>query len=251
MDDLPDTDSEMDSQSSEGSAGGGPSISRHSSASSLCETSQANATLDTKRRTLCVRCRLLGIPCNHRLPSCQACLDSSFECMYLAPTDNDWLFKTLPVGATLGNGSTIPKAWRSSDAWKLLPTSHEFLQENDSGLHAPEDIYSTAENPLRRQQEPRRVDTLMSGQLQEIIGRYPEPLDAAGQAQLPLPSSELLSSISNSISRQEAERLSQQRAPEQQSLSESMSGSSLLALGKPWIFVACSAIRHLIWLTNS
>ncbi|KAJ2735377.1 hypothetical protein IW152_001603 [Coemansia sp. BCRC 34962] len=180
---------------------------------------------------MCVRCRLLEIPCNHRLPSCQACLDSSFDCMYLAPTDNDKLFRTLPVGATLGNAPTIPKAWRSSDAWKLLPTSHEFLQENDSGLHAPEDIYSTTENPLRRQLEPRRVDTLMSGQLQEIIGQHPEPLDAVDQAQLPLPSSELLSSISNSIARQEAERLSQQRVSKQQSLSESMSGSSLLALG--------------------
>ncbi|KAJ2815669.1 hypothetical protein GGI24_005973, partial [Coemansia furcata] len=177
-----------------------------------------------------MRCRLLEIPCSRHLPSCQECADLSLDCMYFAPSENDKLFKTLPVGATMGNAPIIPRAWRSSDAWRLLPTSQEFLQENVSNFRAPEDIYDTTDNPLRQQQEPRRVDALMSGQLQDIIKQNPENSGSTGQAQLPLPSSELLSSISNSIARREAEKLAQQLAPGQQSLSEAMSGSSLLAL---------------------
>ncbi|KAJ2885966.1 hypothetical protein H4R27_001018 [Coemansia aciculifera] len=244
MDELQNTDNEMHWQSSGESAIGSPSISRCSSSSSLLEEAaehspemppQANDTRGPKKQIapiICVRCRLLERSCSRHMPSCQACLDLSLDCLYLAPTDNDKLLKTLPVGAIMGNAPIIPKAWRSSGAWTLLPTSREFLQENVSEFQAPEDVYSTTENPLRRQQEPKRVDKLMSGQLQDIIKQYPEDSDSADQAQLPLPSSELLSSISNSIARREAEKLSQQLAPGQRSLNEAMSGSSLLALGK-------------------
>ncbi|KAJ2818618.1 hypothetical protein FBU31_005810, partial [Coemansia sp. 'formosensis'] len=229
MDELQNKDGEMDWQSSAESAPVSPGISRRSSSNSLLEESAEHSS---KKQILliCMRCRLFEIPCSRHLPSCQACVDLSLDCMYFAPSENDKLFKTLPVGATMGNAPIIPRAWRSSDAWRLLPTSQEFLQENVSNFRAPEDIYDTTDNPLRQQQEPRRVDALMSGQLQDIIKQNPEDSGSIGQAQLPLPSSELLSSISNSIARREAEKLSQQLAPGQQSLSEAMSGSSLLAL---------------------
>ncbi|KAJ2463810.1 hypothetical protein GGI03_003611 [Coemansia sp. RSA 2337] len=244
MDELQNTDNEMHWQSSGESVIESPNISRHNSSSSLLEESaeqspelppQANDTGGPRKQIatlMCVRCRLLERSCSRHLPSCQECLDLSLDCLYMFPTDNDKLFKTLPVGAIMGNAPVIPMAWRSSGAWNLLPTSREFLQENVSEFQAPEDVYSTTENPLRRQKEPRRVDELMSGQLQDIIAQYPEDPDAADQAQLPLPSSELLSSISNSIARREAEKLSQQIAPGQRSLNEAMSGSSLLALGE-------------------
>ncbi|KAJ2746653.1 hypothetical protein GGI20_001154 [Coemansia sp. BCRC 34301] len=236
MDDMRDTDSEMDWQSYATSDMGGQGTPERMLAGSAPDTSSGDdeeTAQGSKGRVvnvICLRCRLLEIPCSRILPSCKECTDMSLDCAYIAPTDNDRLFKTAPVGTTTGNAPVVTGVWRTHNPWKYLQTSKEFLQEDVGQLHPSEDAYSVAENPLRQQPDPSQVRKLMSNYLQDVIDQYPDEADEGNQARLPLPSSELLASISNSIGRSEAEKLMRE-SPTRQSLNEVMSGSSLLALG--------------------
>ncbi|KAJ2484787.1 hypothetical protein EV174_002172 [Coemansia sp. RSA 2320] len=107
--------------------------------------------------------------------------------------------------------------------------SKEFLQENAGDLYPQEYASDITENPLRSQLDSARIDELTTGLLKSIIERHPENQTSDSQVCIPLPSSELLVGISNSIANREAEKLLLDPSA-QQSLNESMSGSSLLAL---------------------
>ncbi|KAJ2460513.1 hypothetical protein GGF42_000793 [Coemansia sp. RSA 2424] len=237
MNDGRDTGSEMDWQSfaaSDAESAFGAPAARGDN------TPQGGTAGDSSNQIIrftCARCRLLELPCNRASPSCKQCADMSLDCMYYRLSSNDRLFKTLPTGATMSNAPDVPNAWRVKYAWKNLKASDEFLRDDIELPRAPEDVYSTTENPLRRQLDPSQADMLTSSLLKDVIDQYPEEAD---RVQLPLPSSELLASISSSIARREAEKLMQE-SPSLPSLNDSMSSSSLLALGKQRHEVQCTA----------
>ncbi|KAJ2849706.1 hypothetical protein IWW36_002433 [Coemansia brasiliensis] len=112
---------------------------------------------------------------------------------------------------------------RNIQPWMLLNSSREFLSEKSGQIREPEDLSQMKENPARLRPRNCEPHMFLSNPFVKMLEDFS---DDEGQ-ELPLPSSDLLRTISNTISRVEARDFK----PGTANHSENMNGSGLLALG--------------------
>ncbi|KAJ2805034.1 hypothetical protein H4R20_002255 [Coemansia guatemalensis] len=168
----------------------------------------------------CLRCRFLGTACAGSLLRCDVCTAAGVDCLRFPVSDNDVLFDTLPKNIRHQLAGIIPRR-KFAKAWKHSPAGAEFLSgEVDKTLCTPECIDDLVENPARLRLAPELNSRVLGAPLAAALKACPEQ---EGD-RMPLPSSELLSCISNTFARADA-------AGEHESYSEHMGGGSLLAFG--------------------
>ncbi|KAJ1845114.1 hypothetical protein LPJ73_004957 [Coemansia sp. RSA 2703] len=184
----------------------------------------------------CIRCRLLGIACDRRVPQCHACKQASVDCLIYPAMVSDRLFNLVPQRSTLGNTVTQTQMHMYPPKWTRTSAGKDIISEEPGESIIPDDIHSITENPLRNQSGHNRLEQLQAGPLEAAILNFPiesrnlnPDLDSEqSPLQTPLPSSDLLDCISRTIAQAEASRSSPPQSP---LLNESLGGSSLLALG--------------------
>ncbi|KAJ2453863.1 hypothetical protein EV183_001933 [Coemansia sp. RSA 2336] len=165
---------------------------------------------------------MLGLKCAWEEKSCSLCKQNNTQCMYLPETRSGRLIDT-PKHANVVGRISEHSYHRSIQPWMLLNASHEFLSEKSGMVREPEDLSQMKENPARLWPEDCEPHMFLSSPFAQALEEFPDD----ESQDLPLPSSDLLRTISNTISRAEA----QDSKLEAADYSESMNGSSLLALG--------------------
>ncbi|KAI9501598.1 hypothetical protein GGI25_004011 [Coemansia spiralis] len=200
--------------------------------SSVFERAQQPRTTAAGRDGDCLRCRLTGTVCDRNSPKCTACANEYVACVLYPSTENDILFELLPQRATLAGSENRNTVRRTAGDWRRLKCSSEFLEERpDGSLRCPEDMADLTDNPMRNAVDQEMLKRMLAKPLLRAVADHPES-QMADQTQHPLPSSELLRCISQSIARLEASKPPLDCPGGQEiSISECMSGSSLLALG--------------------
>ncbi|PIA17361.1 hypothetical protein COEREDRAFT_86349 [Coemansia reversa NRRL 1564] len=168
----------------------------------------------------CLRCRLLGINCTGTPPCCDVCPAAGVDCLYFPETNNDVLFDAFPQRVRQQLARSIQRR-PPADTWENVSASAEFLGKCiDDSLRTPECIDDFVENPARLRPAPELNRRVLGGQLVAALEEFPE--QEGDRA--PLPSSELLSCISNTFARAGAAGVHEPH-------SEHMGGGSLLAYG--------------------
>ncbi|KAJ2616020.1 hypothetical protein H4S08_000981 [Coemansia sp. RSA 1365] len=196
------------------------SISKKTAAGSPKKLGTERRPIQRRLNLECLRCRLLGINCTGTPPCCDVCSAANMDCLYLPETNNDLLFDTLPQRVRRQLARGIQRR-PPTDTWENLSASAEFLGNCvDGNLHTPECIDNLVENPARLRPAPELNRRVLGGQLLAALEAFPEQ---EGDRAL-LPSSELLSCISNTFARAVAAGVHEPH-------SEHMGGGSLLAYG--------------------
>ncbi|KAJ1741643.1 hypothetical protein LPJ78_002910 [Coemansia sp. RSA 989] len=165
---------------------------------------------------------MLGLKCAWEEKGCSLCKQNNIQCVYLPEARSGQLLDT-PKHANVVGRISEHSYHRNIQPWMLLNASREFLSEKSGMVREPEDLSQMKENPARLKPEDCEPHMFLSSPFAQMLKEFPDD----GSQDLPLPSSDLLRTISNTISRAEARAFK----PEAANHSESMNGSSLLALG--------------------
>ncbi|KAJ2081809.1 hypothetical protein H4R24_002073 [Coemansia sp. RSA 988] len=156
------------------------------------------------------------------------------DCLRLPVTDNDILFDTIPQSVQRQFTRTVPRR-ALTKAWKRSSAGAEFLSNDvDERLCTPECVEDLVENPVRLRLTPELTSSVLGKPLAVALEAFPEQ----DGERMPLPSSELLSCISNTFARAAA-------TDTQEPISEHMGGGSLLAFG----VLLQEYSRHLMYKT--
>ncbi|KAJ2738472.1 hypothetical protein H4R23_001122 [Coemansia sp. Cherry 401B] len=170
----------------------------------------------------CVRCRLTGSKCDNTVPSCAKCEQANTSCMYVAAGGSGRLIGRLPQLNLIGGTSQSGAPGRTGH-WTRLQSSCEFLSEAAGEVRAPESLDDFVKPSSRAALSPEVMKTARMGLLKQALQAFPKEAFEHTEP-LPLPSSELLTCIGDSIARDEA-------GDPNSELSDHMNGSSLLAMG--------------------